>query len=84
MITIFNRKELLATFNNKKQSDVRNFLAAQGIDYKCKVINRNSPSPVSSERGRTGTFGQDMDLAYEHIIYVKRSDYERAKHLLNI
>jgi len=78
MITLFNRKELLATFSVKQQAEVRDRLAAAGIDYRVKTVNRNSPSPLSDTRARTGTLGQNMDLVYEYIIYVKRGDYEKA------
>lgn len=33
MITIFNRKELITTFDMKKQADVRNILKDNDIDY---------------------------------------------------
>ena len=33
MITIFNRKELLVTFDMKRQGNVRDILSANGIDY---------------------------------------------------
>ena len=43
MITVFNRKELLITFNMKRQYEVRDILAANNIDYTIKVEN-----PVSA------------------------------------
>ena len=43
-----------------------------------------SPSPFSSGmRSRTGTFGQNMDLNYEYIIYVHKKDYEKATYVIN-
>ncbi len=57
MILTFNKKELVSTFSMKSQVEIRNALQAAGIDYKCKVINRNSASPFSDSRVRTGTFG---------------------------
>ncbi len=83
MITIFNREELINTFSMKKQSEVRNILADHGIAYKIKTINRKSASPMSpGSRARTGTFGENLELAYEYIIYVKREDYEKASYLI--
>lgn len=79
MLTIFNRKELITTFSMKQQAQIRQRLQDNGIAYKCKAINRNSASPLSASRARTGTLGQDMDMAYEYVIYVCRQDYERAK-----
>lgn len=79
MITIFNRKELVSTFSMKRQSEIRNELQIKGINYKCKVINRNSASPFSDSRVRTGSLGQNMEMAYEYIFYVSKRDYDRAK-----
>lgn len=83
MITLFNRKELVTTFDMKKQGQLRELLQANGIDYRVKVINRGSPSPFDAgARARTGSFGQSMALSYEYKIYVKKADYERALSLL--
>lgn len=48
MITIFNRKELICTFDMKEQGEIRNALEQNGIQYQVKAVNRRSPSPVSS------------------------------------
>ena len=39
MITIFNRKELIMTYDMKIQSDVSNILASNNVDYFIKVSN---------------------------------------------
>lgn len=84
MITVFNRKELLLTHDMQKQGDVRTILQNNQIPYRVKVTNRYSPSPFSSSpRARTGTLGTDPARLYEYKIYVKKTDYERAKYLLN-
>lgn len=83
MITILNRKELINTFSMTKQSEIRSILKNNKIDYVIKTINRKSPSPFSAgSRARTGTFGENMDVMYEYIIYVKKQDYEQAYHLI--
>lgn len=82
MITIFNRRQLLTTFSTKEQADARDRLAAAGLDYLCRCINRRSPSALSDTRARSGTFGEQPDLAYEYILYVKRADYDQAAALL--
>lgn len=79
---IFIRKELVSTFSMKQQSELRKKLHENGINYKCKVINRNSASPFSSSRARTGSLGQNMDIAYEYTFYVHRKDYDKAKALI--
>ena len=79
MITIFNRKELTVTFDLNEQARVRTLLAAEGIDYSVKTVNRMSASPISSgSRSRTGTYGQNTEAMIEYSIYVKKADYERA------
>ncbi len=84
MITIFNRKELLLTYDMQRQGDVRAVLQNNRIPYRVKVTNRYSPSPFSNRpRSHTGTFGADPARLYEYKIYVKKADYEKAKFLLN-
>jgi len=84
VITVFNRKELLLTHDMQKQGDVRAVLQNSKIAYRVKVTNRHSPSPFSGvPRSRTGTLGVDLGRAYEYKIYVRKSDYEKAKYLLN-
>lgn len=84
MITIFNRKELFITYSMKKQSEIRDALYNNNIDYQIKTVDRMSPSPFSSgSRGRVGTFGQNMNINYEYIIYVRKTDYDNAKFIIN-
>ena len=84
MITIFNRKELLITYDMKEQNEVRTILRDHHIKYDVKVKNLLSPSPFSTS-GRTyiGSRGVDLKKSYEYKIYVKKSDYEEAMGLLN-
>jgi hypothetical protein len=43
-----------------------------------------SASPASAgSRARVGTFGNDLSKMYEYIIYVKKSDAEKAAYLIN-
>ena len=78
MITIFSRKELLITTSMKQQGDVREILAANGIDYKVKVTNQQNVALFGSSRARCGSLGINQDLAYVYKIYVHKSDYENA------
>lgn len=83
MITIFNRKELCATFDMKEQTRVRSILADNKIDYSVKTTNRMSASPMAAgERNRAGAYGQSTDNMYEYQIFVRKSDYEKAKQLI--
>lgn len=83
MITVFNRKELISTFDMKMQSEIREVLKEHHIDYYIKTVDRKSPSPfVAGSRARTGTFGETPALELEYIIYVKKDDYEEACFLI--
>jgi len=83
MITIFNRRELTISFSMQKQAEIRTVLRTNKIDYKIKVINRNSPSVFSDSRSRTGTFGQNMSLAYEYIFYVHKDSLDLAMSVIH-
>lgn len=84
MITIFNRKELLITYDMKKQVEVCNLLDQFKIPYSLHVINRKSPSPFNAgSRVRTGTFGENLQLEYQYTIFVKKVDYEKADAIIN-
>ena len=84
MISVFNRKELLITYDIKKQSGVRTVLKNHEIEYKVKVKNILSPTPLNSgSRVHMGSVGIDLSKAYEYKIYVKASDYDKALYLMN-
>ena len=83
MLNIFNRRELLTTFSIEEQDRVRDILARDHIDYQVKAVNPSARSTwASSGRARTGSFGMDMDCAYQYSIYVHKKDYARAQSLL--
>jgi len=83
MLHIFNRKELLTTFDMKQQAAVREKLAAHHIDYDIKTQNRSSASTVAvGNRSQLGTLGQNINNMYTYIIYVKKKDYETAARLI--
>lgn len=84
MITIFNRRELLTTYDMAQQAQVRAVLDAAGIPYKVRVVDRkNGQAMLAGSRARTGSFGENMAMAYEYTIYVAKEDLERAQLALN-
>lgn len=83
MISILTRKELLVTFDVKRQNDVRDILSANGIKYTVKVTNRQNAAVVGSSRARTGSLGVNTDLSYEYKIYVHKKDYDNAMRLIS-
>lgn len=83
MLTIFNRRELLTTFSMEEQNRVRDILARNQIDYRLKTVDPAARATFgSSGRARTGSFGIDMDCAYQYYIYVHKKDYARAQSLI--
>lgn len=84
MITIFNRRELLTTYDMAQQAQARAGLDAAGIPYKVRVVDRkNGQAMLADSRARTGSFGENMAMAYEYTIYVAKEDLERAQLALN-
>ena len=83
MITVFNRKELLITYDMTKQNEIRAILRDHNIKYDVKVKNLLSPSPLHvAARSYIGSHGIDLTKSYEYKIYVRKADYERALELI--
>ena len=82
MITIFTRKELIVTFDMKRQSDVCEILSSNGIKYAVKVTNCQNATVFGSSRSRTGSFGMNTNLSFEYKIYVHKKDYDKAVRLI--
>ncbi len=81
MITIFNRVEVLVTFEMKRQAEIRAILAQHKIPYSLKVVDFNSPSPMSAgRRAYTGTLGEKART--EYIFYVRKKDKETADYVI--
>ena len=78
MITLFNRKELLITFDMKRQANVRDILSANDIDYTIKATDFQG----GISRARFGSFGINQNFAYEYKIYVHKKDYDNALRLI--
>lgn len=83
MIHIFNRKELMITWSMTELASIRDILASNNVEYTVKTVNTTRTSPFSaSSRGRTGSLGIRMDAMYQYIIYIKNTDYEKARFLI--
>jgi len=79
MITIFNRKELTIANSMERQANIRNLLASHNIRYHIKVFNRFTHGSL---RGHTGSFGINIDAAYEYTFYVHKDDFETAQAII--
>lgn len=77
MIHLFNRSELLITFDLNQLNKMRGALSAAGINYQYRTKDMSARG-----RARTGTFGMRDDARIEYKLYVKRVDLDRAKALL--
>lgn len=82
MLTIFNRRELIVTMDMKRQAEVREILAQNGIDYDVKTVNLMTRSYFGTQRARTGSYGVNLKCAYEYKIYVHKKDFEKAAFLI--
>lgn len=81
MIHLFNRAELLLTYNLNRLNQVRDALAAAGIDYQYRTKDLSSPTAFGG-RGRRSTFGLNQNAMAEYKLYVRREDLFRAQSLL--
>ena len=53
MITVFNRKELLMSYDLRQVNDLREILRANRIDYYVKAASSRTPFAMSESRVRT-------------------------------
>ena len=70
MIHIFNRRELITVLSDQQLYRLQGALSSAGIPYRTKFL--------SAGRYR-GTPFLTQDATHPCIIYVKASDYDRAK-----
>ena len=88
MLTIFNRRELLSTFDMQRQAEVRSLLAQNKIAYSTKVtsmngININGPSTLGSSIPRMENLGIKSKYQYEYKIFVHKSNFDIATAIMN-
>ena len=72
MIFFWRRREVLVTYSLEERIRVCSALAAHKIEY-----DLTAPT-FGSQRGRTGTFGINMNAAIEYKISVDKDDYDEA------
>ena len=87
MINVFNRKEVCITYDMAEQARVRDILKQNNIEYDLDTKRIESPlggqSLISSPLGAQVSVNSDMsNRCLEHKVYVKKSDYELAKKLI--
>ena len=72
----------MVTTDISRQSNIRDVLAANNIDYTIKVTNLQSASAIWSSRARIGSYEINPDFSYEYKIYVHKKDYDFALKLI--
>lgn len=83
MIHIFNRKELLLTWDMAELAKIRDILASNHVEYSIRTRNMNRTSPYGgASRARTGSFGMRTDAMYQYTVYVKKEEHEKARYLI--
>ena len=81
MVTIFNRRELLMSYDLRQVNDLRELLRANRIDHSVKVAYPRTSFVASESRARTASFGPNRGQE-RYIVYVRKADWEYAIHLL--
>ena len=76
LITFFNRRELVCTFDTAKQAEIRKRLTESGIRYKVRMAGSETGT------GRSGYKAARLRKP-EFIIYVHKKDFENASCALN-
>lgn len=78
MINLFNRKKLMITIDSEERERVQKVLEQAGIAYRLQTVVRTNPTAVTTGRGRDGSFGKHQEMVQEFLLYVEKTDYERA------
>ena len=77
MIFFWRRREVLVTYSLEERIRVCSALAAHKIEYEVDVMDLAAPT-LGSPRGRTVTFGLNINSAIEYKISVDKDDYDEA------
>ena len=92
MITILNRKRLLADSSGETAAKAREALKAAGIPYNMKTVQNHTALGKSIHAGAgVGAFRGGMpassfsdQISYVYFIYVRKKDLEKARQICRI
>lgn len=92
MITVLNRKRLLADSSSEAAAKVRETLKSAGIPYAVKTVQNHtalgkavhSGVGVGAYRGGMPASAFSDQISYVYFVYVRKKDYDRAKQLCQI
>jgi hypothetical protein len=80
----FDKEDVYIGYSLEELSKVRDTLENEGIKYTYKIINHSGQwTGRGSTRGNRGSFGMNMDYEKQYVVSVKKSDYEKAKYLVD-
>lgn len=74
----FNKEDVYLGYSLAEIAKIREALAKEGIKYTYKVTDHSGWG-----RGRTGSFGLNAEYQKLYTISVRKSDFEKAKYLVN-
>ena len=77
MITLFNRAELLLTWDPDRFHRARRALEGAGIEHRCRVRDL-----ASRNRGRDGALGLNREVRMEYKLVVRRDELDWAGQVL--
>ena len=80
MITVFNRKELITTYDMDELANAKDDLRNAGIDF--KISKKHSNGGSISRIGR----GMNIGIKYrgvEYTLYVREQDYKNAVFIIH-
>lgn len=78
MINLFNRKKLMITIDSEERERAQKALEQASIAYRLQTVVRTNPTAVTTGRERDGSFGKHQEMVQEFLLYVEKTDYERA------
>ena len=92
MITVLNRKKLVAESSGEMAAKVRETLKTAGIPYATKTVQNHtalgkaihSGAGVGAYRGGLPSSAFADQTSYVYFIYVRKKDYEKARELCHL
>ena len=81
MIHLFNRRELLTSYDLRQVDALRELLRANRIDCIVKISGPRSAASLGAGRSRIYVFRHDHNPD-RYTVYVHKADWEYAMHLL--
>ena len=92
MITILNRKRLLADSSSEAAAKVREALKAAGIPYAMRTVQNHtalgkaihSSVGVGAYKGGMPASSFSDQISYVYMVYVRKKDYEKAKEICQL